>query len=88
METIPHRELRNHSSEILARVSRGESIAVTNHGELAAIMSPPSLNALDRARQAGEVRERRRTDVRFDAVPRASLAATTRDILDDVRGDR
>ena len=34
METIPHRELRNHSSEILARVSKGESIAVTNHGDL------------------------------------------------------
>jgi prevent-host-death family protein len=55
VETIPHRELRNHSSEILARVSKGESIAVTNHGELAAILSPPSMSALDRARQSGEV---------------------------------
>ena len=46
------------------------------------------MNALDRARQAGEVREPRRTDVRFDAVPRASVGHSTRDILDDLRGDR
>jgi prevent-host-death family protein len=88
METIPHRELRNHSSEILARVSKGESIAVTNHGELTAILSPPSRTAMDRARQAGEVRARRRDDVRFDTVPRVSLDQSTSDILSDVRGDR
>jgi prevent-host-death family protein len=88
METVPHRELRNHSSEILARVRNGESFAVTNRGELAAIIGPPSVTALDRARQAGEVRERRRTDVRFDALPRVSIRQSTHDILTDLRGDR
>ncbi len=85
METISHRELRNHSSEILARVSGGESIAVTNHGQLAAIMTPPSASALARARQAGEVRERRRHDVRFDTLRRVKLHRSTSDVLADLR---
>ena len=32
MDTIAHRELRNNSSAVLARVAAGEAIAVTNHG--------------------------------------------------------
>ena len=38
MTTIPHRELRNQSSKILERVKNGETIDVTNNGEIAATL--------------------------------------------------
>lgn len=88
MDTIPHRDLRNRSSEVLARVSNGESIAVTNHGKLAAIITPPGSTALERARQAGAVREARHAKVRFDHIPRARLRESTAQVLADLRGDR
>lgn len=43
MERIPHRDLRNRSSEILRAVAAGESFEITNHGEVVAILSPPDL---------------------------------------------
>ncbi|MGI8522692.1 MAG: type II toxin-antitoxin system Phd/YefM family antitoxin [Nocardioides sp.] len=88
METIPHRELRNDSSRILARVSAGESIGVTNNGRLAAILTPPATSELERVRQSGSVRPARRPRQRFDAIDRVRLDASTAELLDDVRGDR
>ncbi|MGH3435730.1 MAG: type II toxin-antitoxin system Phd/YefM family antitoxin [Sciscionella sp.] len=35
MRTIPHQELRNNSSAILRDVRAGESIEITDHGEVA-----------------------------------------------------
>jgi antitoxin (DNA-binding transcriptional repressor) of toxin-antitoxin stability system len=40
-KAIPHRELRNHSSDVLRRVQAGETMLVTNHGEVVAVPSPP-----------------------------------------------
>lgn len=88
METVPHRDLRNHSSQILARVRRGESIAVTNHGELAAVISPPAESALDQARRSGHVREARPRALPFTEVRRVLLAQTSAQVLADLRGDR
>ncbi|GAB2450042.1 hypothetical protein GCM10027062_34080 [Nocardioides hungaricus] len=42
MERIPHRRLRNDSSEILRRVAEGESFEITNNGEVVAVLSPPT----------------------------------------------
>ena len=42
MTTIPHRVLRNQSSKILERVKNGETIDVTNNGEVAATLIPPA----------------------------------------------
>lgn len=42
MERIPHRRLRNDSSEILRRVADGESFEITNNGEVVAILAPPT----------------------------------------------
>ena len=86
METIPHRELRNHSSEILARVSSGESIAVTNHGRLAAIITPPTDSPLEQARRAGRVREPR-ARVDLSTIRRALLSESSSEVLADLRGD-
>src|SRR5258708_36525755 len=44
VRTISHRELRNNSAEVLRAVGAGETIEVTNHGEVAAGVSPPPLS--------------------------------------------
>ena len=88
MTTIPHRELRNNSSKILERVKNGETINVTNNGEVAATLIPPSASPFERLLLAGLVRTAAAGVVDFRALPRAKSAATTAEILSDLRGDR
>ena len=87
MTTIPHRELRNQSSKILERVKNGETIDVTNNGEIAATLIPPSASPFERLLLAGQVRPAAGV-VDFQALPRVRQAAGTADILADLRGDR
>lgn len=87
MTTIPHRELRNSSSEILRRVEAGESFEITNNGKPVARLTPmPKASKLDELRAAGETRPvRAPIDVaRLNRVSDVS----SREILDDLRGDR
>lgn len=89
MRTISHRELRNNSSEILRAVSAGETIEVTNHGEVAAVLVPPALTVYERLVVAGKVREpsaERRVDLRN--VPRVAVPLSSEQIIADLRGDR
>lgn len=88
METIPHRELRNNSSKILARVASGETIAVTNHGVTVAVLSPPQENMteLERLRAAGKVRPAN-PKVKLTDIRRAE-GASSKEVLDDLRGSR
>ena len=89
MRTISHRELRNNSSEILRAVSAGETIEVTNHGEVAAVLMPPGLTVYERLVIAGKVRlpnPDRPVDLR--TVPRTAAPVSSSDIIADVRGDR
>lgn len=89
MDLIPHRELRNDSSKVLARVASGEVIGVTNNGRLAAILSPPAASEIARLRDAGLVRRSRRPHPRFDRIRRgAGDGVSTREILADLRADR
>lgn len=87
MTTIPHRELRNQSSKILERVKNGETIDVTNNGEITATLIPPSVSPFERLLQAGQVRPAS-GPVDYRALPRITSASSTSEILDDVRGDR
>lgn len=87
MTTIPHRELRNQSSKILERVKNGEIIDVTNNGEVAATLIPPSSSPFERLLLAGQLRQAARV-VDFLALPRIRQAAGTPEILADLRGDR
>lgn len=87
METISHRELRNHSGQILERVRNGETVAVTNHGELTAILVPPHSQLIDQLDAAGRVKHA------SDPSPlglgrRVRRSTPTSAVLDDLRNDR
>lgn len=86
METVPHRQLRNESSDILRRVAAGETIAVTNHGQVAAVMIPPPGTVLERLVASGNVRLARRP-ASFSDIPRAR-GIRSDEVLADLRGDR
>ena len=81
--TIPHRELRNDSSAVLRAVRDGETIEVTNNGEVVAVLVPPP-------RVTGAHLRIRRATVRggFAGIARVSLTRAVQDELDDLRGDR
>jgi prevent-host-death family protein len=77
-KTIPHRELRNQSSEVLRRVQAGETIQVTNHGEIVAVLSPPDTGMAPRVTAA-------RHRGGFASIPRIRSPETTRQALDALR---
>ena len=83
MERIPHRELRNNSSEVLRRVAEGESFEITNHGEVVAVIGPPRvyLGGLQVAKPAT-----RRGG--WFGIPRVKPSRPTQEILDELREDR
>jgi len=87
MRTIPHRELRNNSSKVLADVKNGEVIEVTNHGEVVAILIPPSSSRIDVLRRAGLVTPARRRGS-FSSLNRVDVAESSTDVVSELRGDR
>lgn len=81
--TIPHRELRNNSSAVLRAVAAGETIEITNNGEVVAVLVPPP--------------RRPRTSLRtyparvhggFSDLPLVTLDHPVQEDLDYLRGDR
>ena len=87
VETISHRELRNSSGAVLERVRNGETIAVTNHGQVTAILIPPVEDTLAALRAAGRLREPT-TSGPLGPRSRARRPITTDQVLDDLRGPR
>jgi prevent-host-death family protein len=88
VRTISHRELRNNSAEVLRQVSAGEIVEVTNHGEVAAVLVPPSLTPYERLVAAGKVRLPAAEAVDLRQVRRGRSRSTTAEIIADLRGDR
>lgn len=77
---IPHRELRNNSGVVLRRVQAGETLEVTNYGDVVAILVPPEQGATLRVVPAtvkGGFRE----------LPRVAADERSEDALDDLRED-
>lgn len=88
-KTIPHRELRNNSSDILRQVQSGETFNITNKGEVVAVITPVALRSttqlpVRRARIFGGWDE----IVITPAEPRVAVQETTQESLDYLRGDR
>jgi prevent-host-death family protein len=81
--TIPHRELRNNSSAVLREVQAGETVYVTNNGEVVAVLVPPP-------RAAGVALRIRRATVHggFAELERTEIQESLQDVLDELRGDR
>lgn len=89
MRTISHRELRNNSAAVLRAVGAGETIEVTNHGEVAAVLVPPSLTPYERLVAAGKVREPRKDRlVDLRNIRRVTAPVPSAEIIADIRGDR
>ena len=82
--TIPHRELRNNSSAVLEAVRRGETIHITNHGEVVATLMPPTDRPLPL-----DLRPPRASGA-FGDLPLWQLepGKDAAAVLDDLRGER
>jgi prevent-host-death family protein len=75
-------------AEVLRAVSAGESVEVTNYGEVAAVLVPPSLMPYERLVAAGKVREPRKDrPVDLRSIRRVSAPVSSAEIIADVRGD-
>jgi prevent-host-death family protein len=82
--TIPHRELRNNSSAVLREVRDGETINITNGGELVAVLTPPPPEG-----RAPSLRVRKAvTRGNFGRIKGIDAKVPSKDLLDDLRGDR
>jgi prevent-host-death family protein len=86
MREITHREMRNASADVLRRVAAGETILVTNSGQPAAVISPPSGDVLALLSAQGQLREARVAPASLRAIKRRKSKKTTAEILADVRG--
>lgn len=87
MRTIPHRELRNNSSRILDEVKNGEIIEVTNHGEVVAVLIPPSASAYERLVAAGKVRLAMPGGRRFADLTARRTERDALEVLAEMRGE-
>jgi prevent-host-death family protein len=86
MRTVTHREMRNNSGEILRAVAAGESVRVTNNGQIAAVISPPAGDPLGELTARGQVRPARRPLVDLAAIHRRKPSSTSSELLADSRG--
>lgn len=86
MRTVTHREMRNNSGEVLRAVAAGETVQVTNNGQLAAVISPPAGDSLDRLVAQGQVRPARRGIADVLAIRRRKAKRTSAELVQDARG--
>lgn len=86
MRTVSHREMRNQSGDILRQVAGGETIQVTNHGRLAALIVPPGNDPLSDLLARGQVRLARHPASSLRSIVRRKGTTDSRAIVADVRG--
>jgi prevent-host-death family protein len=87
VERIGVRELRQHASRYLDRVRSGETVEVTERGQLVALLVPPgpARDARERLIAAGRLIP---SSGVLRLPQRAIAAQTTATVLNDVRDDR
>lgn len=81
MDRLAHRDLRNRSAEVLRDVAAGATYEITNHGDVVAILSPPSAAATVRVRKA-------RLHGGFSELPREEHRMPVQELLDELREER
>jgi prevent-host-death family protein len=86
MRTVTHREMRNSSGEILRAVAAGESIQVSNNGQVAAVISPPNGDALSRLEDQGQARSARRSVADLSTIRRRNAKLSSAELVDGARG--
>lgn len=85
MRRIPHRELRNNSSQILDDVKNGEVIEVTNHGEVVAVLIPPAATPYERLVAAGKVHVARPGAKTFSRIRARRTDRDALEVLSEMR---
>jgi prevent-host-death family protein len=93
VERIGVRELRQHASRYLAMVKAGQTVEVTERGELIAVLTPPPgpQSARDRLVAAGRLVPATSPTGRLRAprpVPVGAGEPTNAELLDAERGER
>jgi antitoxin (DNA-binding transcriptional repressor) of toxin-antitoxin stability system len=98
MKTVGVRELKNHLSEYLRRVRLGESVLVTDRGEVVAEFSPPTRGVSDTSLPAALLALARRGLATlgtpsdgdcYKALPRSRRGRrSAAQLLEDERGSR
>jgi prevent-host-death family protein len=90
MDRIPVRELNQHTSAVLARVSGGESLEITVSGKPAALLVPISAASADLRDLVGRGRLIPATDPGPFALPAGEPDTTTdsTQIVSDLREER
>jgi prevent-host-death family protein len=86
MRTVTHREMRNQSGEILRKVADGETIRVTNRGQVTALIVPPGTDTFTDLVSRGQVRVARQPPSSLRSVLRRKSTASSQAIVADVRG--
>lgn len=90
MTRIGVRELRQHASRYLDMVKAGQTVEVTEHGELVAVLAPPSPATTARERLIAEGRLiPASAPFRFPRrVPPRAGAPDSGSVLDELRAER
>jgi prevent-host-death family protein len=78
--------MRNSSGEILRAVAAGETVQVTNNGQVAALISPPAGDSLDRLVAQGQARPARRPVTDLSTIRRRKAKWTSAELVEDARG--
>ncbi|WP_235565144.1 prevent-host-death protein antitoxin of TAS system [Arthrobacter sp. Soil764] len=69
-------------------MKNGETIDVTNNGEVAATLIPPAASPFERLLLSGSVRQASQHPVDFQLLERVTPDVSTAEMLADLRGDR
>jgi prevent-host-death family protein len=86
MRSVSHREMRNESGQILRAVAAGESVLVTNNGQVAAVISPPPGDSITDLVARGKARAARRPLADLSSVRPRKSKRSSADIVEDARG--
>ncbi|MEI2638427.1 MAG: type II toxin-antitoxin system prevent-host-death family antitoxin [Microthrixaceae bacterium] len=87
MAEITHRQLRNESGEVLRRVAAGETIMVTNHGQPAAVIGPPTTDVLGDLAARGRLRPAVADADSLGSIRRTHTNKRSDQIVSDIRGN-